>query len=85
MLKQLLEECEKERKSIVEKTKIYNDLSFDEYMKRREKEVLAKEEIIKLLCGTEKMTPKTAEKVLDDTKELIISVAMKQPMKRETD
>lgn len=64
----------------------YNDdRMYKPYADGREKEITIKEKIIEILCGTEEMTPRTAEKILNDTKELIASTAMDQPINKKND
>lgn len=86
MMNELLKECQKEREKIQRNREMYGtQKGFQKYADGREAVVNTKEEIIKLLCGIDGMTPEAAEKTLDDTKKLISAVAMRQPIKHSTD
>lgn len=81
MINELLKECENERKKLQRtRRKFSTHKGFQEYADGRETEVKIKEEIIKILCGADEMTPEAAEKILNDTKRLINIVAMRQPI-----
>ena len=82
----ILEKCEAERKKIQKRReKFKEDKLYQTYADEEEKKIEIKEEIIEILCGSEGMTPRTAEKILNDTKELFVSVAMNQPVKQKND
>lgn len=83
---ELLRKCQEERKRVNKSREHYNDdRMYKPYADGREKEITIKEKIIEILCGTEEMTPRTAEKILNDTKELIASTAMDQPINKKND
>lgn len=85
MLQELLRECEREREKIIRNRKTNAVKGFQEYLDGKEKQIKAKEEIIKILCGIDGMTPAAAGGILDDTKELVTTVAMQQPIEPQTD
>lgn len=86
MLNSLLKECEKEKEKLQRTRGRYSaQKGFQTYADGREAGIKAKEEIIKILCGIDGMTPATAEGILDDTKKLIATEAMRQPIKQSND
>lgn len=86
MVNELLKECEKKKEIIQRMREKYSDdKDFQKYADYRETVIEAQEVIIKIICGIEGMTPKAAEKMLDNTKKLFYQVAMEQPIKQSTD
>ncbi len=85
MKNELLKEYKKEREKIKRNRERYNiSEGFQKYAERREIEIKAKEEIIKILCGIDGMTSAAAENTLDDVKKMISAVAMQQSLKLNT-
>ena len=81
MMNELLKECENERKKLQRtRRKFSAQEGFQAYADGRENRIKAKEEIIKILCGIDEMSPAAAGEILDDTKRLINIVAMRQPI-----
>lgn len=85
MMNELLKECENERRKLQRtRQKFSAQDGFQAYADGRENGIKAKEEIIKILCGIDGMTPAAAGEILDDTKKLITTEALRKPLKQST-